>query len=207
MSDAPLVLVVDDDPSVRKALTRLLKSLGMRTETFSSPAEFLQYEQPEGPSCLVLDVELPGIDGLELQRKLSQSEFPLPIVFITGHGDIPMSVRAIKCGAVDFLPKPFNDEDLLTAVRQALSQAERQLAARSDVSVIRERLESLSPREREVLAHVVSGELNKQIGRRLGVTEKTIKVHRGQVMRKMEAESLADLVRMAQKVGISGPSD
>lgn len=206
MSDEPLVLVVDDDPSVRKALARLLKSVAMRVETFSSPAEFFQLQLPDVPSCLILDVELPGIDGLELQRKLSQSHVPLPIVFITGHGDIPMSVRAIKSGAVDFLPKPFNDEELLSAVRQALGQAERERAARSDVYVIRKRLESLSPREREVLAHVVSGELNKQIGHRLGVTEKTIKVHRGQVMRKMEAESLADLVRMAEKLGISGPT-
>jgi FixJ family two-component response regulator len=207
MTDPPLVLVLDDDASIRKALARLLHAAGMRVETFASPAEFLEYRLPEVPSCLVLDVELPGIDGLELQRRLSQDGFPLPIVFITGHGDIPMSVRAIKSGAVDFLPKPFHDEDLLAAVRQALERAACQLAARSDESAIRERLDSLSPREREVFAHVVSGELNKQIGRRLGVTEKTIKVHRGQVMRKMAAESLADLVRMGEKLGIRRPSD
>ncbi|MGN6544872.1 MAG: response regulator transcription factor [Aureliella sp.] len=206
MSDMPLVLVVDDDPSVRKALARLLKSAGMQADTFASPAEFFEFRLPGVPTCLILDVELPGIDGLELQRKLSQSDSPLPIVFISGHGDIPMSVRAIKSGAVDFLPKPFSDDQLLSAVEQALSRAKQELAARGDVRAIRKRLESLSPREREVLEHVVSGELNKQIGHRLGVTEKTVKVHRGQVMRKMEAESLADLVRMAEKVGISGPS-
>lgn len=206
MSDMPLVLVVDDDPSVRKAIARLLKSAGTRAETFASPAEFFEFPLPDVPACLILDVELPGIDGLELQRKLSQSDCLLPIVFISGHGDIPMSVRAIKSGAVDFLPKPFSDDQLLSAVEQALGRAKHELAARGDVRAIRKRLESLSPREREVLEHVVSGELNKQIGHRLGVTEKTVKVHRGQVMRKMEAESLADLVRMAEKVGISGPS-
>lgn len=203
MIGTPLVFVVDDDPSVRKAVARLLNTVGLRTLTFSSPAEFLEYELPQQPSCLILDVELPGMDGLELQRKLIASECHLPIVFISGHGDIPMSVRAMKTGAVDFLAKPFSEEVLLRSVRQALEQSQRDLATWTDVRAIRGRYESLSPREREVLAHVVSGELNKQIGRALGVTEKTVKVHRGQVMRKMAAGSLAELVRLAQKIGIS----
>lgn len=205
MTDSPVVYVVDDDPSVRKALPRLLRSAGMRSEVFPSAVAFLEHELPDVPSCLILDVQMPEIDGLELQRRLSQEQLSLPIIFITGHGDIPMSVRAIKAGAVDFLTKPFDDEQLLSAVSLALQQAALDRARHSDESIIRQRVETLSPREREVLAHVVSGMLNKQIGRRLGVTEKTIKVHRAQVVRKMHASSLPELVRMAERVGITAP--
>lgn len=205
MPDTSLVYVVDDDPSMLRALPRLLHSAGLRCQVFSSAVAFLEHDLCDLPSCLVLDVLMPDIDGLELQRRLSQQPLPLPIIFITGHGDIPMSVRAIKAGAIDFLPKPFDDEELLSAVGRALEQSALDRARHLDESLIRERVELLSPREREVFAHVVSGKLNKQIGRRLGVTEKTIKVHRAQVVRKMQAGSLADLVRMAERVGITAP--
>lgn len=198
------VFVVDDDASIRTAVSRLLRSAGFHTETFSSAEAFLEYERPDAPSCLVLDVQLPQFNGLELQDILREGDHTLPIIFITGHGDIPMSVRAIRAGAVDFLPKPFVDDDLLRAVGRGIEQDRRDRRVRSDVSVIRQRFESLSPREREVLDYVVSGTLNKQIGYRLGVKEKTIKVHRGQVMRKMKAGSLAELVRMAETIGIRG---
>jgi FixJ family two-component response regulator len=201
------VYVVDDDPSVRKAVTRLLRSAGWQTEGFASAAEFLQFNRPDAPSCLILDMQLPDLDGLALQHSLCEDRASLPIIFITAHGDIPMSVQAMKAGAVDFLPKPFDDEDLLRALRQALTQDAQARIARSDVSAIRRLYERLSPREREVLGFVVAGRLNKQIARQLGVTEKTIKVHRGQVMRKMNVVSLAELVRMAEKLGIVGPQD
>jgi FixJ family two-component response regulator len=201
----PVVFVVDDDPSIRKALGRLLRSAGLRAEAFASAQEFLAYEPPNAPGCLVLDVQMPGLNGLELQRTLEEENVRLPIVFITGHGDIPMSVRAMKAGATDFLPKPFDDQNLLDAVRQAVAKDAQARRQRADFSVLQERVESLSPREREVLGLVVSGMLNKQIGHMLGVTEKTIKVHRGQVMRKMQAGSLAELVRMAQKLDIQSP--
>jgi FixJ family two-component response regulator len=199
---APCVFVVDDDDSVRKALGRLLGSAGLRAETFGSAEEFLCHDRPDAPGCLLLDVELPGLDGLELQRRLDEANVGLPIIFITGHGDIPMSVQAMKAGAADFLAKPFDDETLLHAIRQAVTRDELVRQRDADVSIVRRRAESLSPREREVLVLVVSGFMNKQIGRRLGVTEKTIKVHRGQVMRKMNTRSLADLVRMAGMIGI-----
>jgi FixJ family two-component response regulator len=208
VSDAtPWVFVVDDDPSVRKALARLLQSADLQTETFPSAAAFLDHSRPDVPSCLILDVQMPEVDGLDLQRSLSDDPISLPIVFITGHGDIPKTVRALKAGAVDFLPKPFEDEVLLGAVQQAIAQDRQDRATRADVSTIKERVASLSPREHEVMGYVVSGLLNKQIARRLGVKEKTIKVHRGQVMRKMQAGSVAELVRMAEKVGIASQRD
>jgi FixJ family two-component response regulator len=203
---APLVFVVDDDPSVRKALGRLLRSAGLRAETFASAEEFLAWERPDAPGCVVLDVQMPGLNGLELQRKLDEDNVRLPIVIITGHGDIPMSVRAMKGGAVDFLPKPFEDQTFLDAVHQAVARDRQARQQRAEVSVLQERARSLTAREREVLGLVVSGLLNKQIGHKLGVTEKTIKVHRGQVMRKLQAGSLAELIRMAQKLDMASPA-
>ena len=198
----PTVFVVDDDASVRKALSRLLRSAGLGVETFASAQDFLRHERPDAPGCLVLDVQMPGLDGLGLQQVLNERSRALPIVFITGHGDIPMSVRAMKAGAVDFLPKPFHGQTLLNAVRQAVAKGTRARQDEAEVSELRRRAATLTPREREVLALVVSGLLNKQAGFKLGVREKTIKVHRGQVMRKMRADSLADLVRMAEKLEI-----
>jgi FixJ family two-component response regulator len=199
------VYVVDDDESVRKALGRLLRSAGLRVETFASAQDYLGHDGADVPGCLVLDVYLPGLDGLELQRALNEAKDSLPIVFITGHGDIPMTVRAMKAGAVDFLPKPFDDRDLLAAVRQAVANDVQARQAKAKVSEVRQRVESLTPREREVLALVVSGLMNKQIGHRLGVTVKTVKVHRSQVMRKMNARSLAELVHLAERIGVTSP--
>ncbi len=196
----PIVVVVDDDPSVRKALSRLLKAARFRVEAFATAEEFLARSLPDGPACVILDVQMPGLDGMELQRTLTERNSILPIVFITGHGDIPMTVQAMKGGAVDFLPKPFNDRDLLAAVRQAIARHAFARRAGAEAAAIRARTETLSPREREVMALVVSGLPNKQVGRQLAVTEKTIKVHRGRVMRKMQAHSLAELVRMAATV-------
>lgn len=203
MSDvAPIVFVVDDDPSVRTALGRLLLSCGIAARVFASAEAFLQLARPDAPACAIIDVHMPGLSGLDLQRSLSEFGSALPLIFITGQGDIPTAVRAMKAGAADFLTKPFGDEELLEAVRRAiaLDVGARRVAA--DVAEIRERADSLSPREGEVLTLVVAGMLNKNIGSRLGVTEKTIKVHRGQVMRKMRADSLADLVRMAERIGV-----
>jgi len=200
---APSTFVVDDDPSVRRALRRLLKSAGFDAQAFASGEEFLRHPVPEGPACVVLDVTMPGLGGLALQRTLSERNTGLPVVFITGHGDIPMAVRALKSGAVDFLPKPFDDQDLLNAVRRALAQAASARQEAADTAAIRQRADALSPREREVLALVVRGMLNKQIGRQLGIAEKTVKVHRAQVMHKMEAVSVAELVQMAARIGIS----
>ncbi|HKB35279.1 MAG TPA: response regulator transcription factor [Gemmataceae bacterium] len=199
---APIVFVVDDDASVRRALARLLQADGLTVATFASAKEFLHHGRADAPACLVLDVRLPELDGLELQRSLNEENSALPIVFITGHGDIPMSVRAMKAGAVDFLPKPFDDQELLSAVRQAIAKDLQGRREQASTAVLRERAESLTAREHEVMALVVSGLLNKQIGHRLGVSEKTVKVHRGQAMRKMRAGSLAELVRMAEKIGI-----
>jgi FixJ family two-component response regulator len=205
MGPAPTVFVIDDDPSVRKALGRLLRAAGFRAEAFASADEFLGRPLPDGPACLVLDVCLPGIDGLDLQRTLTGRQASLPVVFITGHGDIPMSVQAMKAGAVDFLPKPFHDQDLLAAVRQALARHAQAQQTGAELADLRQRAAALSPREREVLALVVSGLLNKQAGYRLGVTEKTVKAHRARVMRKMRADSLAELVRMAERLGVPSP--
>jgi FixJ family two-component response regulator len=196
------VFVIDDDTAVREALQSLLRSVGLRVATFASAREFLTSQRPDAPACLVLDVRLPGLSGLDLQRELAAVEIDLPIIFITGHGDIPMSVQAMKAGAVEFLTKPFRDQDLLDAIAQALEQDRAARAQRAGLAELRERYEQLTPREREVMGLVVSGLLNKQIAAELGVSEITIKVHRGQVMQKMGAESLADLVRMADKLSI-----
>lgn len=198
----PIIFVVDDDASVRKSLSRLLKSAGHAVEAFASASEFLQREHYEGVGCLVLDVQMPGLNGIELQRALMQKDYFLPIIFITGHGDIPMGVRAMKSGAVDFLPKPFNDDVLLKAVDQALARCRQERITRAEVADIRSRLATLTPREHEVLQHVVTGKLNKQIAADLGAAEKTIKVHRGRVMQKMKVQSVAELVRIAEKAGL-----
>jgi RNA polymerase sigma factor (sigma-70 family) len=196
----PVVFIVDDDASVREALKSLIRSVGLRVELFRSANEFLQWQRPEAPSCLVLDVRLPGISGLELQRQLASDDVRIPVIIITGHGDIPMSVRAMKAGAVEFLTKPFRDQDLLDAIQVAL---ERDLARRQQeakVAVLRERFDSLTPRQREIVARVVSGMLNKQIADEVGITENTVKVHRSRAMEKMQAQSLADLVKMVERL-------
>jgi FixJ family two-component response regulator len=195
----PVVFVVDDDLSVRKALARLFKVEGFQVQTFATAAEFLSGPLPDSPACAILDVRMPGLNGLDLQTRLTERNAHLPIVFITGHGDIPMTVRAMKAGAADFLPKPFEDEQLLAIVRKAIAQHSKARLADEDLAQIRRRLESLSPRERQVMALVVKGLVNKQSAGKLGVTERTIKVHRARVMRKMRARSLAELVRMAEK--------
>lgn len=198
------VYLVDDDPSVRKALTRLIGSAGYQVRTFASARDFLEYWRngEECPGCLVLDVRMPGLSGLDLQHELQATDSALPIIFITGHGDIPMSVRAMKEGAVDFLPKPVKDKELLKAVAQALARAEHDHNERLKLESIYSRLNSLTAREREVMNLVVRGFLNKQIAFELGTVEKTVKVHRARVMDKMQVQSLAELVRVAERVGI-----
>ena len=198
-----MVFVVDDDSSMREALTDLITSVGLPVEEFKSAREFLGHRRPDAPACLVLDVRLPGLSGLELQRELLRTEAPIPIVFITGHGDIPMSVRAIKEGAVEFLAKPFRDQDLLDAIQHALEIDRSARQERSMMAEVRRRYESLTKREREVMRLVVSGLLNKQIAGELGSSEVTVKMHRGQVMRKMKAQSIVELIRMAEKIGIT----
>jgi len=195
---AATVYVVDDDPSVRKSLTRLLRSTGYRVVSFASSNEFLDPPERESPACLVLDVKMPGLTGLDLQDLLAQRDRRMAIVFITAHGDIPMSVRAMSAGAVDFLTKPYRARDLLDAVRRALEKDTREHGDRARVADLRRRLGTLTPREREVFDLVVVGRLNKQIGGELGIAEHTVKVHRGRVMEKMRAGSVADLVRMAE---------
>ena len=197
-----IVFVADDDASVRRSLARLLKSAGHAVESFASADEFLQAERREGVGCLVLDVQMPGLNGLELQTALVEKDYCLPIIFITGQGDIPMSVRAMKAGAVDFLSKPFSDDVLLKAVDQALARGRQECETRAEIAEIRSCLATLTPREREVMEHVVTGELNKEIAADLGTAEKTIKIHRGRVMQKMRVQSVAELVRIAEKAGI-----
>lgn len=199
----PIVFVVDDDPSMREALVDLIASVGFSVEAFKSASEFLERTRPDAPACLVLDVRLPGLSGLDLQRELLRREAPIPIIFITGHGDIPMSVRAMKEGAVEFLPKPFRDQDLLDAIQHAIEIDRVARQERTVVAAVRGRYESLTKREREVMKLIVSGLLNKQIAAQLGSSEVTVKMHRGQVMHKMKAESVVELARMAEKIGIT----
>jgi FixJ family two-component response regulator len=197
-----IVFVVDDDESMRVALTHLFQTMNLRVEVFSTPTAFLESKLPNIASCLVLDIRLPGVNGLEFQDVLAKEGIHIPIVFMTGHGDIPMSVKAMKAGAIDFLPKPFRDQDMLDAVTRALDQDRKQRDEEKAVSQLRHLFESLTRREREVLPLVVSGLMNKQIAHRLEISEITVKIHRGQVMKKMEARSLADLVRMAEVLEI-----
>jgi FixJ family two-component response regulator len=197
-----LVFVIDDDASMREAISRLLHAIGLTVRTFGSAREFLQYRLPDIPACLVLDVRLPGLSGLDLQREMVERGIHVPVIFVTGHGDIPMSVQAMKAGAVEFLTKPFRDQDLLDAVRLGIQRDRKGRKERAEVAKLREDLNQLTSREREVMSLVVAGFLNKQIALRLGASEKTIKIHRGRVMQKMCADSLADLVKMSQKLGI-----
>jgi FixJ family two-component response regulator len=199
-TDDPIVFVVEDDSSMREALVDLVTSVGLLIEAFRSAREFLEHRRRDAPACLVLDVRLPGLSGLDLQRELARTEAPIPIIFITGHGDIPMSVRAMKEGAVEFLAKPFRDQDLLDAIQHALGIDRAARKERAMVTEVRRRYESLTNREREVMRLVVSGLLNKQIAGELGSSEVTVKMHRGQVMRKMKAQSIVELLRMAEKI-------
>jgi FixJ family two-component response regulator len=210
MSSEPTVFLVDDEPSVLKAIARLLRSSGFNVQTFRSPEEFLSDYDPNTSGCLVLDVAMPGLNGLDLQELLSSKGIDLPIIFLSARGDIPMSVQAMKRGAVDFLEKPANDEELLKAIEAGINRDAASRQERVDRLAILQRLATLTPREKEVLAHIISGKPNKQVAADLGIVEKTIKVHRARVMTKMDAQSLADLVRIAERAGIKPapyPSD
>jgi len=197
----PIVFIVDDDDSVRKALTRLINSVGLNVETFASADDFLKRGSHNGPACLVLDIRMPGLSGLDLQDELVAAGLTLPIIFISGHGNIPISVRAMKAGAVDFIEKPFEDQTLLDAINQSLRKDRQAKLEQVELREIQRRVDSLTPREHQVFTLVVSGKLNKQIAFELGTTERTIKAHRARVMKKMQAQSLADLIRLAEKVG------
>ena len=205
MTGASVVFVVDDDPSVRSSLKFLLSSVGLQVESFDSAETFLQRKPPDAPSCLVLDVRLRGLSGLDFQRELAARNIRIPIVFVTGHGDIPMSVRAMKAGAIEFLTKPYRDQDLLDAVRIALERDRARREQEKDLTDLQQRFDSLTPREQEVISKVVSGMLNKQIAGELGTAENTVKVHRSRAMEKMNAQSFADLVRMIEK--LKGPAE
>jgi FixJ family two-component response regulator len=198
----PVVFVVDDDESVRGSLGSLIRSVGLRVEAFASAPEFFAAKRPDGVSCLILDVRLPGVSGLDFQTELAKAKIQIPIIFITGHGDIPMTVKAMKAGAIEFLTKPFRDQDLLDAVQVALERARASQASEKAVSELREKFETLTPREKEVMAWVTGGLLNKQVAAEIGVTEITVKVHRGHLTKKMGAKSLAELVKMADILGV-----
>lgn len=204
--EKPVVYVVDDDPSLRKALERLLRSAGHEAKTFASALEFLDFKHPDAPGCLILDIKMPKLSGLELQERLAAKGISFPIVFITGHGTVPTSVRAFRAGAMDFLQKPFKDSELLDAVSRGIEKNRRLRQEQNEFNGLRTRLETLTPREREVFSLIAGGLLNKQAAFDLGITEKTIKVHRARVMEKMGAKSFADLVRFAEKLGIRSPA-
>ncbi len=201
----PTVFVIDDDPSVRKSLSRLLRSVGHAVEVFASAEEFLAREHFEGIGCIILDVQMPGLSGMDLQARLSKAETSMPVVFITGHGDIPMSVEAMRKGAVHFLTKPFDDDELLGAVGEAIEKDRKAKAEQTEVQELREQIRLLTPREYEVLRYVITGMLNKQIAFTLNIAEKTVKIHRGRVMEKLRVDSVAELVRLAEKTGIESP--
>jgi len=203
MTSGPTVFVVDDDTRVREGLGRLISSVGLQVEMFPSAQAFLRARRPDAAGCLVLDVRLPGLSGLDLQRELAETDTPLPIIFLTGHGDIPMSVRAMKAGAVEFLTKPFREQELLDAIREAIARDARARGERQELSELRSRFASLTPRERDVLKGIVAGLLNKQIAGELGTSEVTVKEQRGHVMQKMKAGSVAELVRFASRLGMT----
>ncbi|MCU1300872.1 MAG: two-component response regulator [Candidatus Sulfotelmatobacter sp.] len=202
---APVVFVVDDDPMVCASMKRLIRTLGLEVQTFTSAQDFLRAKRPDAPGCLVLDVRLPDLSGLDLQQELAKAKIDIPVVFVTGHADIPMSVRAMKAGAVEFLTKPFREQDLLEAIQHGIGRHRTVREQRAAMGELQERVDLLTPREREVFPLVASGLLNKQIADQLGASEKTIKIHRGQLMRKMQANSLADLVRMSERLKLLSP--